>query len=438
MDVNRKTAYYVLMDVENKKSYSNLALNHHIIISKPTNEAFVRELVYGVLENKMLLDYVIDHLIPKDVEKMNTRDLTILRMGIYQLAKMNSVPEYAAVNESVVLAKRFAKGREGFINGVLRGYINEKYTIKLPDREDDEVYYLSVKYSYEPWIIRLWLENYDLDFVEELLKAGNETVDTCIRLNWLKVMKPDLIKSLEQRGFTVKEGKYSKNALYVSGGNLTAGKLYKNGLFSIQDEASQIVAQMLDPKHGDIVMDVCSGVGGKALAIAERMNNKGLVIASDIYKRKVETVMKEAQRLGVNIVQPRTWDATKVDSTMIMKADEVLVDAPCSGLGVIRRKPEIKYKQNTDAIGGLPRKQLAILTAASQYVKPGGLLMYSTCTINQYENERVVSDFLRKNKTFKSEETMQLLPNVNGTDGFFICKLRRTKNLIDDWNKDDE
>jgi len=295
-----------------------------------------------------------------------------------------------------------------------------------------------VKYSYEPWIIQLWLESYDVDFVEELLKAGNDTPETCIRLNWLKVMKPDLIHSLEERGFKVREGKYSKNALYVSGGNLTGGKLYKNGLFSIQDEASQIVAQMMDPKHGDVVMDVCSGVGGKALAIAERMNNKGLVIASDIYKRKVETVMTEAQRLGVNIVQPKTWDATKVDSSMIMKANAVLVDAPCSGLGVIRRKPEIKYKKNNDMLGGLPRKQLAILSASSQYVKPGGLLVYCTCTINTYENERVVSDFLRKNKTFKSEETMQLLPNVNGTDGFFICKLRRTQNLIDDWNEADE
>jgi 16S rRNA (cytosine967-C5)-methyltransferase len=438
MDVNRKTAYQVLLDVESRRSYSNLALNHHIIINKPTNQGFVRELVYGVLENKMLLDYVIDALIPKDVEKMNVRDLTILRMGIYQLAKMNSVPEYAAVNESVVLAKRYARGREGFINGVLRGYINEKYSIKLPDRDEDEIRYLSIKYSYEPWIIKLWLESYDMDFVEELLKAGNEKPETCIRLNWLKVMKPDLIRNLEGKGFKVTEGKYSHNALYVSGGNLTEDRLYKNGLFSIQDEASQIAAQMLNPKHGDVVIDVCAGVGGKALAIAERMNNKGVVIACDIYKRKVETVMQESRRLGVSIVQPRTWDATRVDSTLVMKADEVLVDAPCSGLGTIRRKPEIKYKNYSDAISTLPAKQLSILSASAQYVKPGGLLIYSTCTINPYENERVVSDFLRRNKSFKSEETMQLLPNVNGTDGFFICKLRRTKNLIDDWSEVDE
>lgn len=155
MDNNRRTVYHTLMDVETKNAYSNIAINHQIILHKPNNVPFVRELAYGVLENKMLLDYIIDALIPRDVSKLKAADLTILRMGIYQLARMDSVPEYAAVNESVVLAKKFARGREGFINGVLRSYINEKYNIKLPDRADDEVRYLSIKYSYEPWIIRL-------------------------------------------------------------------------------------------------------------------------------------------------------------------------------------------------------------------------------------------------------------------------------------------
>ncbi len=431
MDTNRKTAYNTLLAVESKKAYSNIALNHQIRMSKPSSPAFVRELVYGVLENKMLLDYVIDQLIPKDVKKMKLSDLILLRIGIYQLAKMDSVPEYAAVNETVNLAKRYARGREGFINRVLREYIKSKYTVKLPDRSEDEVRYLSVKYSYEPWIIKLWMEAYDIDFVEDLLKAGNEKPKTAIRLNWLKVMKPDLVQRLQEKGFTVEEGKYSSNALYVTGENLTGTRAYKDGLFSIQDESSQMASQMLDPKHGETVIDVCAAPGGKTLAIAERMNNRGRVLAYDIYKRKLEIVDREAARLGINIVETKTWDATKIDSSVIGKADKVLVDAPCTGLGVVRRKPEIKYKKLTAEMQSLPRKQLTILQASSHYVKPGGILMYCTCTINPYENERVVSDFLRKNSAFGMVETKQLLPNVNGTDGFFICKMIKTDSLTE-------
>ncbi len=431
MDANRKTAYNTLLAVESRKAYSNLALNHNIILRKPKSKAFVRELVYGVLENKMLLDYTIDTLIESDVKKMKLSDLTILRMGIYQLLRMDSVPEYAAVNESVVLAKTYAKGREGFINGVLREYIRKKYEIKLPDRTEDEIHYLSIKYSYQPWIIALWLEAYDIDFVEKLLEEGNQTPELTIRLNWLKIMKEDLIQSLEAKGYRVEKGRYSQNALHVFGEDLLESKLYKDGMFSVQDEASQMVAQLLEPSHGDVVMDLCAAPGGKTMAIAERMNNTGTVIASDIYKRKMEIVAREAQRLGIKNVKIRTWDGTKVDSTMVGKADKVLVDAPCSGLGVIRRKPEIKYKENNQEINELPGKQLGILSASSKYVKPGGVLMYSTCTINPYENERVVSDFLRKNPMFRVDQTKQMLPHVHKTDGFFICKMIKKDSLIE-------
>ena len=212
MDTNRKTAFFTLMDVESKKSYSNIALNHHIKLSRPNSQAFVRELTYGVLENKMLLDHIIDQLASSGIEKIKTADLVILRMGIYQLRFMDSVPEYAAVNESVALAKRYAKGREGFINAVLRAYTKNRYSISLPDRTEDEVKYLSIKYSYEPWIVEMWLEQFSVDFVEDLLRAGNATPDTTIRLNWLKVMKEDLIDSLTAKGFEVTEGKLCDNA----------------------------------------------------------------------------------------------------------------------------------------------------------------------------------------------------------------------------------
>ena len=430
MDVNRKTAYLSLVDVESKKAYSNLAINHQVIINKPNSQGFVRELVYGVLENKLLLDHYIDQLVINGIGSLKTPELTIIRMGIYQLGYMDSVPEYAAVNESVVLAKKYCRSKSGLVNGVLREYLSRKLQLKLPDRSEDEVAYLSVKYSYAPWIVELWLDHYSTDFVEELMKAGNVTPPMTVRLNWLKVMKPDLIKKLEAKHFQVEEGRICQNALNIKGSRLLDTELYKLGMFTPQDESSMLVAEKLDPKHGETVMDVCAAPGGKTTAIAERMNNTGRIIASDIYRRKLDLIDKEARRLGITNIETRSWDATRVDSSMIQKADRVLVDAPCSGLGVVRRKPEIKYKELTEEMELLPKKQLAILSASSGYVKPGGRLVYSTCTVNPRENERVVEAFLKKNPAFSTIERTLLLPNVNGTDGFFICVMERSSSLL--------
>ena len=191
-----------------------------------------------------------------------------------------------------------------------------------------------------------------------------------------------------------------------------------------------LVAEKLDPQHGDVVMDMCAAPGGKTMAIAERMNNTGKIIASDIYRRKLDLIDREAKRLGVTNVETRSWDATREESSMFQKADRVLVDAPCTGLGVVRRKPEIKYKEHTDEMDLLPKKQLAILTASSSYVKPGGTLVYSTCTINPNENEKVTDAFVKRNPSFKKVERTLLLPNVNGTDGFFICVMKKDDSLL--------
>ncbi len=430
MDVNRKTAYLSLVDVESKRAYSNLAINHQIIINKPNSHSFVRELVYGVLENKLLLDHYIDQLVKNGIGSLKTPELNIIRMGIYQLGYMDSVPEYAAVNESVVLAKKYCRSKSGLVNGVLREYLNKKLQLSLPDRSEDEVKYLSVKYSYAPWIVELWLEYYSTDFVESLLAAGNETPPMTVRLNWLRVMKRDLINKLREKNYEVEEGKLCQNALNIKGSRILSTDMYKLGMFTPQDESSMLVAEKLDPKHGETVMDVCAAPGGKTTAIAERMNNTGRIIASDIYRRKLDLIDKEAKRLGIINIETRSWDATRVDSSMLQKADRVLVDAPCSGLGVVRRKPEIKYKELTEEMELLPKKQLAILSASSGYVKPGGRLVYSTCTVNPKENERVVEAFLKKNPAFEKIERTLLLPNVNGTDGFFICVMERSKNLL--------
>lgn len=430
MDVNRKTAYLSLVDVEAKKAFSNLAINHQVIINKPNSQGFVRELVYGVLESKITLDYYIDQLLTDGIQSLKTPELTIIRMGIYQLRSMNSVPEYAAVNESVILAKRYCRSKSGLVNRVLREYLGKKMQLRLPDRAEDEVKYLSVKYSYAPWIVELWLEHYKVDFVEELMAAGNVTPPMTVRLNWLKIMKKDLTAKLEEQGFEVSEGSLCQNALNVKGHRLLDTEMYKLGMFTPQDESSMLVAEKVDPKHGETVMDVCAAPGGKTTAIAERMNNTGKIIASDIYRRKLDLIDKEARRLGITNIETRSWDATRVDSSMFHRADRVLVDAPCSGLGVVRRKPEIKYKAFTEEMDLLPKKQLAILSASSNYVKPGGTLVYSTCTINPAENERVTDEFLKKNPSFEKVERTLLLPNINGTDGFFICVMKKNDSLL--------
>lgn len=432
MDKNRRIAYLTLMDVEAKHAYSNIALNHQIKSGNPDAPAFVRELVYGVLENKTYLDYIIEHFISTPVCKMKGSDLTVLRLGLYQLKFLDGVPDYAAVNESVDLAKKYCKGREGFINGVLRSFLRAGKEVELPDRTKDEVRYLSVKYSYEPWIIEMWKEQYAPEFVEELLAAGNKTPDLVIRVNFLKTTREDLKRRIIAKGFRADDGLLCKEALHVEGRGLLGGRLYNSGMFSVQDESSILAVNILDPQPDETIMDVCAAPGGKSLAIAEKMNNRGSVVSWDIYKRKLAIIDKEAERLGVSIITTKTWDATRVDSSMAEKADRVLVDAPCSGLGVVRRKPEIKFKRKTREFDEFPKKQLAILSASSKYVKPGGILVYSTCTISPYENQQVVKDFLKANPTFSKEEELQLLPNVNNTDGFFICKMKKDDCLICD------
>ena len=425
MDINRKTAYITLMDVESKKAYSNLALNHQIKVNKPSSPAFVRELVYGVLERKLTLDYDLDEILDEGVDSLRKQELTILRMGLYQLGYMDSVPEYAGVSESVALAKKYCKSKAGLVNRVLREYLNRHIRMHYPARDEDEIKYLSIRYSYAPWIIEKWLKYYKMEFVEQLLEAGNQRPPMTIRLNWLKIVKKDLIEQLEDRGYEVEEGKMAQNALIVKGPRLLETEHYRMGLFTPQDESSMLVAEKLNPQHGELIMDVCAAPGGKTTAIAERMNNTGKIIAGDIYRRRLDQVDREAKRLGILNIQTQAWDATRVDSAYVEKADRVLVDAPCSGLGVIRRKPEIKYKENTAEIELLPKKQLAILSASSEYVKPNGTLVYSTCTINPEENEKVVNEFLKKYPWFRKEERTLLLPNVNGTDGFFICVMKR-------------
>ena len=423
MDINRKTAFDVLMDVEKNGAYSNLSLNSFIEKNHPDSPAFVRELAYGVLRNKLLLDWFLGQLIPSGLKKIKKQDMTLLRMGVYQLSYMKSVPEYAAVSETVNMAKKLARGRERFINGVLRGYIRNRQQLALPDREVNLEEYLSIVYSVERWIVRLWKDAYGAEKTEALLRASNETPELAVRVNLMKTDRKSLKEKLEALGFEAAESEVSDRALLVKGSGLLDTELYREGMFSVQDEASILASDALDAKPGDCIADVCAAPGGKTFATAELMAGKGVIYAMDKYEHKLKLMEAQAKRAGIDNIRLLQHDSTVPVEELKGQMDKVLADVPCSGLGVMRRKPEIKYKGRQE-LNELIERQRQILLAAASYVKAGGTLVYSTCTINPAENEKQIVEFLRGNKDFKALEQKQLLPD-GGTDGFFICRMRK-------------
>ena len=424
MDRDRRAVFLILKDIEDKVSYSNLALNVYLKDAEINSPAFVREMVYGTLKQQILLDYNLDCLLRKPGTKLKTNERVLLRMGLYQLLFMDSVTDYAAVDETVKLARKFVKGQQGFINGVLRSFVRNGKLLLLPDPQDQTAY-LSVKYSYQPWIVSLWVEAYGADTAVELMQAGNAVPPLTLRTNLLKVSRDDLVNRLQSLGYVAENGKYSDTAIIARGGEILSDSMYRDGLFSVQDESSQLAITLLDPKPGETLIDLCAAPGGKTFAAAEKMKDSGKVYAFDIYPQKIAHMQQEAERLGIKSVSAAVWDGTVLNPELLQSADCVLVDAPCSGLGVIRRKPEIKLKSERENKVLLKEKQLLLLSVASNYVKPAGRLMYSTCTINPEENDSIADTFLKSHADFVQEERRQLLPSADGTDGFYICLMRR-------------
>ncbi|MCQ2565511.1 MAG: 16S rRNA (cytosine(967)-C(5))-methyltransferase RsmB [Clostridia bacterium] len=422
MDKDRRLAFLILKDMEQKDSYSNLVINAYLK-DGAGNPAFIRELVYGVLRNQLLLDWNIRQYQTK-AGRLKPAERVLLRMGFYQLAFMNSVPSYAAVGETVKLAAAFMKGRQGFINALLRSFERDGSVLKVPDeKKDGELTFLSVKYSCNEEIVRLWLDAYGRDKTEEMLAASNRTAPLTIRVNTLKIRPFELKDKLISKGFSVTEGSLSRS-FTVEGSGLIDTEEFKNGFFQVQDEASQLAVETLDPKPGDELIDLCAAPGGKCCAAAVLMENKGHISAFDYYEARAGLIEKLADRLGITIINASQADAAVLKEELIGKADCVICDVPCSGLGVLRRKPEIKLRPLDEDYVNLPEKQNRILHNASLYVNlKGGKVLYSTCTVNPAENRRVIDRFLKDNPDFAVETERQLFPGKS--DGFYICLLRR-------------
>lgn len=426
MDKNRRLAYDILFSIEVKKQYSNIALNNFIEREKEKydiRENFIRGLVYGVLENKIYLDFLISKLIKSRLKDVKRQDLIILRMGIYQIKFLDSVPNYSVVDESVKLAKKLCSGRDKFINAVLRTYIDREIELEhLLEKIyiEDKIKYLSIKYSVHYTIVKTLLNSYDYDELEEILSAFLQDDRIFIRCNKKKTER-DLLKDLlESKGFFVRKGNLAKSALEVKGSSLLSDELYKKGYFSVQNQASQYLVELLEIKGNEKVLDMCAAPGGKSLAICENLL-EGYVIARDIYPAKLNTIEMEARRLDIENIETQCVDGEKYISNDKEKFDIVLCDVVCSGFGVIGSKPEIKHKIYDENLASLPIKQMKILENGSKYVKKNGKLVYSTCTILKEENQDVVSKFLAENKGFSLLNQQTLLPNRFDTEGFFIA-----------------
>lgn len=438
----RERAMKILIDINKNKAYSNLSLNKYLKdITEKKDENLIREIIYGVLENQIYIDHILSKVSKIKIKKIHPNILEILRIGIYQMVFMDKIPDSAAVNESVKLAKKYGhKGTIGFTNGILRSIAREKDKYTSIDG-DDKSKYISIKYSHPEYLVEKWIEEFGVGFTEKLCKANISRPLLNIRVNTLKIDKENLIKSLNKKGIETREGKYAEDALIVKNPYLiTETDEFKKGLFTIQDESSMLVSQIMNPKEGSKVLDVCSAPGGKSTHIAQWMNNKGSILSRDIYPHKIKLIEENISRLGINIIETEVYDALEKDESLLEKFDYCLLDAPCSGLGLIRRKPEIKINRKEEDLKNLADLQYEIIQNTKDYVKVGGFLIYSTCTIGNEENIDLIKRFLKANPDFKlvniedriknkdefihlKDGYINLFPHIHETDGFFIAKM---------------
>ena len=427
-----------LLNKMNNGAYSNLVLNS---ILKTTDfsdrdKNFVSRLFYGVLERKITLEYIISIYSSKPLHKLDKEIVNILKIGLYQLKYMDSVPDNAAVNESVDLAKQVKKANaSGFVNAVLRSFIRDNKNIKYPDNPMQR---LSIEYSCNYELTKKLCSDYSYEQIENLLNSSVTPHKTFLRVNTLKVKPEDLINEFSLVGIKAECSDVVDNCIVVDKlSSVENCDLFSKGYFHIQDLSSQLCCKVLNPKFGDVIIDLCAAPGGKTFTISELMNNQGHIIAADLHEKRVNLIKKGAERLGIDIIDAIQNDAKKFNTSLPI-ADKILCDVPCSGFGVIRSKPELKYVE-LDSIKKLPEIQYEILSTASQYLKKGGELVYSTCTINRAENDGIIDRFLCEHKNYEPVEILNEYPDISDgykatifpehfdCEGFFISKIRKVE-----------
>lgn len=441
----RELALGILLEVSAGEEYSHIALRN--VLDKyqyleKQERAFLTRLVEGTLERRIELDYIIDQFSSVKVKKQKPVIREILRMSVYQLRYMDSVPDSAVCNEAVKLAqKKGFRQLKGFVNGVLRNIARNLDAVKLPP-EKEQVRYLSVRYSMPEWMVKEWLSIYGREQTETMLQAFCKKAPLTIRVNRNRIRPAELKARLEAEGVHVQEAPYIDGALQIDGFDYLGGlPEFREGLFQVQDVSSMLAVEIAGVKVGDQCIDVCAAPGGKSLYLAEKAGKAGSVDARDLTEYKADLIRENAERLGVTNVTVSVKDACIYDEASKEKADVLLADLPCSGLGVLSKKTDIKYRMSKEQQQKLQQLQRKMLSTVEAYVKPGGTLLYSTCTINQGENEENVRWFLSHfpyeavslddclPRELQGETTkqgyLQLLPGVHACDGFFIAKFRK-------------
>lgn len=429
MKNTREKALQIINDV----LYKGTFLEESLEILKASNIderdfAFIKEITTGVVRNKTYLDYVIRENSKVRFNRIHKIILSILEMAIYQMYFLDKVPDYSIVDESVNLAKIYGnKGSISFTNGILRSISKEKaLQVTLKNSIDN----LSTYYSHPRFYTEYFYDKYGEEFTKKLLKANNEKPPFTIRVNTLKINRDELIKDLSEAGFDIEETTYV-NALNVLNPNgIIDTEFFEKGHFYVQDLGSILVSTFLNPSKNSKVLDLCAAPGGKTTHLSELMDNTGEIIACDKSKGKIKLIRENAKRLGCTNISPRVNDARVLNEEFINKFDYVLVDAPCSGTGLYRKKPDIKWNKGIDDLKELGVIQLEILNKAKEYVREKGLLLYSTCSLSKIENEDVIENFLKENENFKikklrDKDVLKLFPSVDGSDGFSICLLEK-------------
>ena len=442
----REIVLEVLLEITEHGMYSHIVLrdvlNKYQYLEKK-ERSFITRVTEGTLEHMMEIDYILDQFSKVKVKKMKPVIRNIMRSAVYQMKYMDSVPVSAACNEAVKLAVRKGFGSlRGFVNGVLRNVARNLDQIEYPTEPRQR---LSIQYSMPEWILNLWLKAYDSDVVEQMLQAFQRETPLTIRCNLRMVTPKQLKEHLEAEGVTVKVHPYLEYAFHISGfdylGDLES---FQNGEFSVQDISSMLVSELAGPKEGDYVIDVCAAPGGKSLHMAEKLNGSGRVEARDLTEYKVGLIQENIERTGLSNVEAVQQDALIFDETSVGKADIVLADLPCSGLGVLAKKTDLKYKATKEGADSLAKLQREMLKNVQAYVKDEGKLVYSTCTINPAENMDNVHWFLNEypefelidihgslceelQKDVKENGCIQLLPGVHQSDGFFLACMKKRK-----------
>ena len=432
----RETALNVLIACRKNGAWSNGVLKEYVRRDRldSRDSGLAARLCYGVMQNRNYLDFYLAQLLTGRIKDLHPIIRDILHIGLYQIYQMDKIPESAAVNESVELAKKYCKKQRtasGLVNGVLRNAVRTKGALKEPNSYED-------KYSHPGDLINLLKAYVGKERLEPMLKANNEIAPLTAQVNTLKTTQEALQKQLAEEGVTAEPHPWLANCLILSGtGNMEQLPSFKDGLFYVQDGAAKLSVLCAELKPGQQVLDCCAAPGGKSFAAAMAMNGQGSITSCDVHEHKTELIARGAERLGLDLVTAKLHSATDFAPQWEQKMDTVIADVPCSGLGIIRKKPDIRYK-DLKTMAELPALQTEILNNVCRYVKPGGLLLYSTCTLVRAENEDVVEAFLQTHPDFTTEPLplsapfpknesgmLTLVPGEYDTDGFFICRLRR-------------